>query len=187
MRPHFALPIISERLALRPLAIDDAPALLALYSDPEVMRYWSHAPWTRLQQAEDAIADARHDYAAGRDLHLAIEHRATATLIGSCALFAMLPGSRRATIGYLLARQHWGQGYLNEILGALVDYGMGQRDLQRIEAEVDPRNTASIKALGRVGFLHETELPRRWQVGDECMEVALYVKLRKDWTPSSKG
>ena len=36
---------------------DDAADVFALYSDPEVCRYWSFAPWTTLAQAEAWLAE----------------------------------------------------------------------------------------------------------------------------------
>ncbi len=38
-------PVIeTERLSLKPLAINDAESLLEIFSDPEVMRYWNTPP-----------------------------------------------------------------------------------------------------------------------------------------------
>ena len=45
------LTLQTEHLQLRPLVTADAPALMEIFSDPRVMRYWSTAPWTGLEQA----------------------------------------------------------------------------------------------------------------------------------------
>lgn len=42
----FAPTLETSRLRLRPLQVQDADALLAIFSDPEVMKYWNTAPWT---------------------------------------------------------------------------------------------------------------------------------------------
>ena len=171
----------SERLLLRGLERSDAVDLLDLYADPQVMRYWNHAPWTTLDQAHAAIAEAQSDYASGVSLHLAIVHRSSGALLGSCALYGFVPQHRSAAIGYLLSRPHWGQGYLSEALQLLLDYGFDELGLNRIEADVDPRNEASAKALQRLSFHHEGKLREHWFVNGQVRDTALYGLLCSDW------
>jgi len=169
----------TERLLLRGLEMGDAADLLALYGDAEVMRYWSHAPWAALAQAETAVREAQEDYAQRRSLHLAIGLRsAGAALIGSCALydFARQPGA--ATLGYLLARGHWGQGYAAEALAALLGHGFRMLDLRRINAEVAPENTASLQLLARLGFRRCGRVPQAWQVGGRSCDVEAFALQR---------
>jgi RimJ/RimL family protein N-acetyltransferase len=173
--------LLGERIKLRGLEERDAQALFDLYADPQVMRYWSHAPWTAFEQAEQAIAEARSDYLAGTSLHLVIEHRTSGTLIGSCALFAFVPLHRRASVGYLLSKAHWGHGYLSEAMHAMLDFGFAELDLNRVEADVDARNTTSAKALERLSFCHEGNLRKRWIVAGELRDTACYGLLRDDW------
>ena len=53
----------SPRLQLRPMRHADAAQWLAIMADPEVMRYWHHAPWQDLAEAESALAADREAYA----------------------------------------------------------------------------------------------------------------------------
>ena len=55
----------TPRLVLRFLEPSDAPSLLEIFSDPEVMRYWSTAPWTSLDDARERIARDQEAMAAG--------------------------------------------------------------------------------------------------------------------------
>lgn len=170
----------SQRLRLRPLCAADAPALLALYADPDVMRHWIHPPWSALAQAQAAIEEARHELASGRALHLAIEMRVDGRLAGSCALYDIAPAQRRATLGYLLAAPYWGRGLAREALDALLGHGIGTLGLQRIEAEVTPDNVASQSLLARLGFRREARLPARWRVGDTPRDVDRWALSRQD-------
>ena len=47
--------------------------------------------------------------------------------------------------------------------------------LQRVEADVDPRNQASWRLLEDLGFTQERIETQRWRVGDECADSAIYV------------
>lgn len=173
--------LTTERLRLRALCADDAPDLLALYADPEVMRHWIHAPWTEMAQAHAAIDEAGRDLASGSALQLAIVVRPGERLAGSCALYDIAPEHRRATLGYLLAAPHWGQGLAREALGVLLGHGFTALGLERIEAEVTPHNVASQSVLARLGFVREGRLHARWRVGDATRDVDLWALLRRDW------
>lgn len=93
---------------------------------------------------------------------------------------------RRAEVGYALGRAYWGHGYIQEALHALLDYAFGVLGLHRIEADVDPRNAASIRTLERLGFQREGYLRERWQVGGEILDGVFYGLLQPDWE-NTKG
>jgi RimJ/RimL family protein N-acetyltransferase len=70
---------------------------------------------------------------------------------------------------------------MHEALLALLDFGFGELDLNRIEADIDPRNSTSARTLERLGFTREGYLRERWIVGDEVSDTALYGLLRREW------
>jgi len=176
-----SLELLTPRLRLRPLQDADADALFAIFSDPEVMRYWSTLPWTSLQQARDLITRDQAAHRSGDYVRLGLERRDDGVLIGNCTLFGLNRGSRRAEMGYGQLRAAWGRGYMGEALEALLHYGFGPLGLNRVEADIDPRNEASGRALERLGFQREGFLRERWIVGDEVSDSALYGLLRSDW------
>ena len=177
----------SPRLVLRPFTAADAPALLAIFSDPRVMRYWSTPPWTGLEQAHAMIERDQRAMPAGEHLRLGLEHRADGRLIGQCTLFALNAGCRRAEIGYALASSAWGQGLMHEALTALLNQGFGPMNLNRIEADIDPRNAASEQSLLRLGFTKEGHLRERWIVDGEVSDTGLYGLLRREWAARPSG
>lgn len=172
----------SARLQLTPLSLDDAAAFFAIQSDPAVMRYWNHAPWTAIGQARNAIALARQALAEGSRLTLGVRARDTGALLGTCLLFAIDTGSGRAEVGYNLASTAQGHGYMNEALDRLVTYAFEELGLRRLEAEIDPRNRPSAKVLERLGFRQEGLLRERWSVDGEISDSALYGLLARDRT-----
>lgn len=180
-----AIPIRTPRLNLRPYRDADADALFAIFSDPKVMRYGSSPPWQSVERAREIIERDKAALASGEHINLGIERIEDGQLIGHCTLFKWNRACRRAEIGYSLAAQTWGNGYMNEALRVLVDYGFGRMDLNRIEADVDPRNARSIRSLERLGFRHEGLLKERWIVNGEICDSALYGLLRKDWPDAS--
>jgi len=176
-----ALVLPTTRLLLRPLVVADAPAVYAMHADPVTLRYWSTPPWAEPALAGELIARDLAAMAAGDYIRLGLQRRDDGRLIGLCTLFAFYLPSRRCEIGYILARDSWGQGYMHEALLALLDCGFGLLDLNRIEADIDPRNAGSQRTLDRLGFQREGLLRERWIVSGEVCDTALHGLLRRDW------
>ena len=186
MRPYDKETILTERLLLRPLRETDALELFSIHSDPRVMRYWSTPPWESIEAAHENIARDLKAMAAGEYVQFGIERREDARLAGKCTLFNLAPKCKRAEIGYGLSSTHWGRGYAHEALSALVRFGFQELDLNRIEADVDPRNLRSLKLLERLGFTKEGQLRERWIVGGEVSDSAIFGLLRRDFVERSK-
>jgi RimJ/RimL family protein N-acetyltransferase len=175
------LVLSTPRLRLRPLRPDDAPAVYTMHADPVTLRYWSTPPWAEPTLADELIARDLKAMAEGDYLRFGIERRADGRLIGLCTLFAFYLPSRRCEIGYILQRDCWGQGYMHEALLTLLDYGFGVLDLNRVEADIDPRNDGSRRTLARLGFVQEGHLRERWIVAGETSDTHLLGLLRSDW------
>lgn len=173
--------LTTERLTLRWLTADDAAAQFALFSDPEVMRYWSSAPWTDLAQARAAIEQVLAEYRDGTSLRFAITLRDGGAMIGNIRLYDFFDQNRRCDIGYALVQAHWGQGYLAEAMAAVLDYGFAELNLNRVEADIDPRNAASQKLLERMSFEPEGYMRERWIVNGEVCDTEFYGLLKSDW------
>ena len=62
-----------------------------------------------------------------------------------------------------------------------IGYGFGDLALNRVEADIDPRNTASARSLERLGFRREGYLRERWIVADEVSDSILYGLLQREW------
>ncbi|KRG86297.1 MULTISPECIES: GNAT family N-acetyltransferase [Stenotrophomonas] len=171
----------SLRLRLREPREDDAPALFAIHSDPQVMRYWSCPAWTRPAQAEQKLAEIRRQRRELDILVWAIADARSDLLIGSSAVFAMNLEQGRAEIGYSLHRDWQGRGLASEALRMILRHLFDGMGLRRIEADIDPRNLASCRLVERLGFVREGTLRERWQVNGECADSALYGLLRRDF------
>jgi RimJ/RimL family protein N-acetyltransferase len=173
--------LTTERLVLRPLSASDAPALYTVFSDPAVVRYWSAEPWTDISFAETAIARALEAYRDESELRFAIELASTCELIGTVALHHFFNQNKRCELGYAIASRHWGQGYASEAVRAALDHGFREVGLNRIEADIDPRNAASGHVLEKLGFRKEGFMPQRWLVHGEYADTAFYGLLRSYW------
>ncbi len=186
MSDFAALSLSTERLLLRPLRPGDAAGLFAIRSHAEVMRYGVSLPWDNIALAEAKIATDMAAMDSGDYLQLGVERCDDQALIGTCTLFHLDAQCRRAEIGYALRHDTWGQGYMQEALLAVLGYGFEVLQLNRIEADIDPRNLASAKILLRLGFVCEGVLRERWIVNGEKSASAFYGLLAADWNAQQR-
>ena len=173
--------LTTGRLKLRWMDERDVAAHFAVFSDPEVTRYWSGAPWTDIEQAREGVAATMAAYTDGSGLRLGVELLESGELIGNVSLHHFVEQNRRCDIGYAIASRHWGQGYVTEALEALIRHGFDTLDLNRIEADIDPRNVGSARVLEKLGFRKEGYMPERWFVNGETADTAFYGLLKRYW------
>lgn len=173
-----SLPIFTTpRLILRPLRVEDGPALHAAFSDPEVMTYWSSGPHKTVQETtEYAAVNATDD----RFATWAITEDG-ADALGWVTLIARSEGV--AEIGFILRRDRWGRGYTGEAAGAVLAHGFGTTGLWRIFADVDPDNAGSIRVLEKNGFQYERRLRASWTTHIGVRDALIYSRLASDPAP----
>ena len=179
--PFTPTTIHTERLTLRWFEAGDAAALFVIFSDPAVVRYWSSAQWEDVSLAQTMIEETIAAYDSGEGIRLAVVLAASGELVGQVNLYHMFASNRRCEVGYAFARPFWGKGYAMEAMQAALDYAFGLLDLNRIEADIDPRNEASEKVLTRLGFGKEGYMRERWIVNGEVCDTAYYGLLKSDW------
>jgi RimJ/RimL family protein N-acetyltransferase len=145
--------IRTPRLTLRPFNGGDIDAMVALLND------WEVAQWLAIPPFPYGRADARFyvdhiraNHEAGAATEFAIALTDGDGVVGSVGLRMKSADSMHAAIGYWLGQPHWGHGYASEAVGAVVAYGFGSLELERLEAETDPENERSARVLAKVGF-----------------------------------
>jgi RimJ/RimL family protein N-acetyltransferase len=170
-----------QRVRLRGPRDEDTDAVFALFSDPEVMRYWSRSAMTETSEAAGLIVDIGERFEQREMINWVIAGRRDDDVIGSCTLFQFSPRHRRAELGYALRSDHWGRGLALEAVALALDWGFRTLGLHRIEADIDPRNTGSRKLLDTLGFRSEGVLRERFFVDGQATDSELFGLLAEDW------
>lgn len=137
----------TERLVLRDLEPHDARHILALNSDPEVLRHVHDVPFVDEDAARQWIADIPR-YLPNGFGRWAIETR-EGTWIGRCSLRL---GSDGVTLmGYRLLREHWNKGFATEAVRALLHVAFMRFDRTSVVSHVKKGNGASARVLEKCG------------------------------------
>jgi ribosomal-protein-alanine N-acetyltransferase len=142
----------TERLVLRQLTEGDAPGLLVLRSNPELMRY---IPRPLAKTEEDAVALVQRMTGMierNEAINWGMFTKDTGRLIGMIGYVRFVPESYRAEVGYMLHQDFHGTGIMMEALKTVIEHGFRSFGLHVIEAIVDPANIPSQKLLERYGF-----------------------------------
>lgn len=146
--------LTTERLKLRPWAVDDAPAALGAYGDAEVARWLVPAldrvrdePAMRVVLQQWVAEDTRMTTPSGR---WAIELRDDGSVIGGATLLP-LPPDDGYEIGWQLRQASWRHGYATEVGRALVRWAFDQ-GIEEVIAVLRPSNSRAMGAIRRLGM-----------------------------------
>ena len=111
--------LATERLLLRkPRAQDAAPIFITYAQDPEVVRYLTFLPRRDLNDTVEVVERFLESWRAGKSYCWLIFRRDDEQLIGAISARE----DQGINLGYLLARPFWGQGFMSEALGAIVEW-----------------------------------------------------------------
>lgn len=158
--------IRTDRLCLRAPRQDDLDALHRVFGNVEAMRYWSHPAHTERAQTQQVLHDMIRSHTA-TGVEFVVEHQGR--VIGKAGLW------RIAELGYILHPDHWGQGLAHEALGAVLNAAWDRHpQIDRITAEIDPRNITSARLLSRLGFQVTGHAENTLQVNGEWCDSTYY-------------
>lgn len=149
----------TPRLLLRPLEASDVSVLVALWVDPDVMRYMG-GPRDRERVSRNLEEKLRTDSADPFGFCSVVE-KTSGRLIGECGLTPKeVDGQSEVELVYLLAVDAWGHGYATEAACAMRDHALGPLRLRRLIALIDPENIASARVAEKVGMRFEKAVVR---------------------------
>ncbi len=173
-----AFPILtSERLVLRPVRLSDAEALFPVLSDVDLMTWWAFAP-------HESVAETRAllEKATGGDWRSwAITRAGEDVALGW--VNAHLRRENVSEIGYILARQCWGQGIAREAVSMVLDQLFLTEGQRRVFADADPENAGSVGLLTSMGFVQEGRLRAEWETHIGVRDSLIFGLLRDEWAP----
>ena len=175
--------LVGARVRLGPLVAGDGPALLAIFGDPQVVRYWSSPPLPDLDAARALLADIREHFERRTLFQWGIRRAQEREPIGTVTLLQWDRDHARAELGIALGRSAWGQGLGTDALATLIGFAFERLDLHRLEADIDPHNQASLRLFERQGFRREGLLRERWLQGGSYQDALFLGLLRSEWSP----
>jgi RimJ/RimL family protein N-acetyltransferase len=164
-----------KNVNLRVMEKDDLPLFVEWANKPEV--FGEYNPLHQMSRAE-----AEKIFDNPNEMKLFIIEKKDGGKIGFVTHFYVLHiAGKQLEIGYSLVPSERGKGYCTEAVKIMVDYLLLSKDTMRIQAQTDPRNIASQKALEKVGFKKEGTLRKNFFMRGEWRDACIYSILKEEW------
>jgi RimJ/RimL family protein N-acetyltransferase len=178
----FPIELRTERLRIREYTPDDIDLIHQYERDQQGIFFHENPGLTRkdveewldelLRLAQEPIR-YRHQFA--------VELLETGTLIGSARVHNDVPDDRQGSVGYAYPRAYWGRGYGTESATAMLDFGFDELGLHRIEATIEPDNSASVHIAEKLGMRLEGHMKERFNAPDGWRDSLLYATTEEEW------
>lgn len=182
MNAAYRLPekFFTDRFLVRRILPSDADAIFAGWAtDPEVTKYLTWRPHTDLSQTQEAAERSDREWEVGSTFPAVICRRdAPSELVGR---IDARPVGPRVSYGWLIRRDHWGQGIASEVLLWAVAHALSHPTIYRTEAACDVMNVASARVMEKAGMSPEALLRRYLfhpNLSNEPRDALLYSKVR---------
>lgn len=159
----------TPRLILRQFTEADAPLILSLNGDPEVVKYLHEPTLKTVEHAAQIINDIILPQYKNNLGRWAIHVKEGMDFIGWCGL-KYRPDIDETDLGYRLMQNAWGKGFATEAAQHTLDHGLNTLKLKLITGRAHTENMASIKVLEKIGMDYIGE-----GIVDDC-PVRTYIK-----------
>ncbi len=161
---------------LEPTVLTDFDDLLALLSDPDVIKYLGDGAQTK-EEVKLFLEKTISYQAKHRIGFCSVFEKERHTFIGQAGLFH-LRYDRQADIeiAYRLHKQFWGKGYATELVKALIVWGFEHLTIKKLVAATHPNNTPSQKVLEKCGLDYRGKI----KYGEKSEEAVYYEIYKND-------
>lgn len=139
-----------SEIFLKPFTIHDLKDFMEWATDDLVTQHLTWNSYTNFKQAQDFFESVVSKHSWFKAISLNEKVIGSITLTQGSGIYAC-----KAELGYVLARNYWGQGFATQAVKLAVIQGFNELSIKRIEAFVEPLNVASQKVLEKNNFFIE--------------------------------
>ena len=165
-----------KNVNVRIMEKEDLPLFVEWRNSPEVLGEYN--PLRQVSKTE-----VEKDFEKGNTAFsdFVIEKKDGSRIGFICHFDVVHPAGKHLEIGYSLVPSERGKGYGTEAVEIVVDYLFLSKDIMRVQACTDVRNTASQKALEKAGFKREGIQRKGFFSRGEWTDDYMYSILREEW------
>ena len=141
----------TKRCIVRETIPEDVEDFFLIYSDPAITKYMEGLYPDREQEKEYIREYIEKVYTFYEYGIWTVLEKSGGAVIGRAG-FACREGYEEPELGFIIARPWQRQGYAEEVCRAVLNYGWEALGFPCVQAMVEPRNEASLKLCGKLGF-----------------------------------
>jgi ribosomal-protein-alanine N-acetyltransferase len=192
--PSLTTRLVTLRLVLRPPRTGDVTEIRRLMrANHEHLRPWNPAPPpgedpSSITEVSKTVLRHRRDWKHGRGyVFMVAEREHPSMFIGKIALSGIMRGAMYgAHLGYWMAADTQGRGYVTEGIAAVLDFAFGPAALHRVQAAIMPRNARSLRVIEKLAFRREGYAERYLQIAGKWEDHVLFARTREEHVPASR-
>ena len=172
----------TRRLLLAPWREEDAEALYALASDPEIGPMCGWEPHGSVEESREIIRDCVPRAGGLRDSQQ--RERRTAGSGGLSAghpeIFPELSATEQREMGYWLGRPYWGHGVMTEAAAELLRFGFEMLGLEAVWCSHYDWNSRSRRVIEKCGFRYQFTKETTNVIG-MTNKTVFYALKKEEW------
>ena len=177
----------SKRLALIPCSIDDAADLYKYAKNPDV---GPHAGWKPHESVEESrqIIEGLFLQSGAWGIHEIESDGLPGPMIGTIALEEdrFRPDAKSKEIGYSLAKEAWGRGYMTEAAAEVIRYAFEDLEMEILTICTSPVNKRSQRVAEKNGFIYEGRIRKAYRIyTGELRDSLVFSLTKEEWEQKS--
>ena len=175
----------TTRLILNDLNFDDSESLCNHFSNKDVVEFYDLEAFTSEDQAKSLIQLFHKRFNESLGVRWAIRLKDCGAFVGTCGFNSWNPKMKSTVIGYDITREYWGNGYATEALKEIIRFaysgGLPCGELNRIQGDTVPGNSASEAVLKKLGFKEEGLLRESGYWKGRFHDLKCYGLIRSEY------
>lgn len=183
--------ILTKRLRMVPLDLDHVDAILEWANDPAVVAnsQFFREPSDRKriarfilehESAEDCAYFAAFMRDDVEDAEAETDAETDIGYVGNVFLIHINRLHHHAQVGITLKQAAWNRGYAKELVGAILDFGFKDLDLNKVYLQIFTTNEKGYKLWTKLGFKVEGTLRQHYLVNGEFHDMYSLSVLRSE-------
>jgi len=165
--------ITGERVDLKPFSLEDLEFLYRWNNNPDYAGEYEPPEQVTREELEEWLLEEK----PGQRWYII----QTKQGLGVGQLVAKEKEDNTIQVGYRVTPPARNKGHCTAAVRTVVNYLFSETDAERITAEANPRNTASIRVLEKVEFTQTCYKEKAVEINGVWMDGAVYEIKKSDW------
>ena len=168
----------TERLTIRPFKSDDLQDVFDIYNNDDTCRYLLHEKWTH-ENMQEKFNKKLENSSLSKETNVSLAVVSHTKVIGDLSVW-YTDMKDTVEIGYSFLQEASGKGYATEAVSSLAKKLFEERNVHRIQANLDARNKASQRLCQRIGMRKEAHFIQDFWNKGEWTDSIVYGMLLSD-------
>lgn len=170
--------LTTQRLTIRPFKESDFKDVFSIYQNKEVCRYLLHEPWENRDALEHFHKKLENNQLT-KDTSLSLAVLYERKVVGDISAF-YTDMKNTVEVGYTFQPESSGKGLATEAIRELIEWLFYEKNVHRIQANLDARNISSAKLCERLGMRKEAHFIQDFWNKGEWTDSLVYGMLKED-------